>query len=238
VTSGEQLNHSSPPRQLCFDMVATIQEYIALCGILPTPLGWCGASARRSCWCAQGRGAGSRSVCPLHVAGPSYAPPLPVQSSMHAAVRMYASCLESLKRCPHMLIQPLLPPLFSCSLPFFPRPRGGRGAGEAAPPEQPLLFSCKALTYTTLQSLLALFGEEYRLYVGFVVCEACGCLQLHLMCCTSTTKLRFGGRLPRECSLAHSHNCSYCARTPVYLPFVKPFFPFVSRSYADPIKKH
>jgi hypothetical protein len=32
-----------------------------------------------------------------------------------------------------------------------------------------------------LQSLLALFGEEYRLYVGFVACEACGCLQLHLL---------------------------------------------------------
>jgi len=195
-------------------MVATIQEYIALCVIPPTPLGWCGASARRSCWCAQGRGAGSRSVCSLHVAGPSYAPPLPVQSSMHAAVRMYASCLESLKLCPHMFIQPtpLLPPLFSCSLPFFPRPRGGRGAGEAAPPEQPLLFSCNALTYTTLQSLLALFGEEYRLYVDFVVCEACGCLQLPLICYTSTTKLRFGGRLPRECSLTRTTAATAPAR--------------------------
>jgi hypothetical protein len=38
------------------------------------------------------------------------------------------------------------------------------------------------LTCTALQSLLALFGEEYRLYVGFFVCEACGCLQLQLLC--------------------------------------------------------
>lgn len=143
----------------------------------------------------------------------SYAPPLAVQSSMHAAVRMYASCLESLQLCPHICSsnQPLffLPSSVAAFRFFQDRVVDEEQVKRRRPSN---LFSSLATRSHTppcsrySRCLARNIGCTWILLCAKRV-AACSCI-----CCTSTTKLRFGGRLPRECKLTRTTAATAPAR--------------------------